>query len=368
MNSTQQRRQTYFQLSAQLLQMENSQITALFDNDKAQHAGWGRHQSVAIGSSKLFVKRVPMTEIERDNFLSTHNLYNLPAYYHYGIGSAGHGVWRELVTHLKTTNWVLSDEIESFPLLYHYRIMPWSGERMAVDEAWHQRYVTHWGGNEQIGQYMLDRTNAKYEMVLFLEHIPHTLQPWLSEHPDQVERVLDDLHTTFDFLRKNGILHLDAHFYNMLTDGERVYLTDFGLVLDQHFALQEDEVAFFNQHIDYDYAQSIANLIFPIYDRYEALPAETQQALRAKYGVPEEGNQFYKLLTMLFENIEALQASGLIHMPESYLAQVIKYRPILALMGDFFSAMWHNPQKDTPFPQEALRRILNDLGFNQKRK
>lgn len=135
MNYQRQRRQTYFQLSTQLLQMENSQIAALFDNDKAHHAGWGRHQSIAIGNSKLFVKRVPMTEIERDNFLSTYNLYNLPAYYHYGIGSAGHGVWREVVAHLKTTNWVLSDEIESFPLLYHYRIMPWSGERMAVDEA-----------------------------------------------------------------------------------------------------------------------------------------------------------------------------------------------------------------------------------------
>jgi hypothetical protein len=49
-------------------------------------------------------------------------------------------------------------------------------------------------------------------------------------------------------------------------------------------------------------------------------------------------------------------------MPESYLAQVIKYRPILALMGDFFSAMWRNPQKDTPFPQEELRRILDDVG------
>lgn len=203
-------------------------------------------------------------------------------------------------------------------------------------------------------------------MVLFLEHIPHTLHPWLNEHTDQVERVLDDLHTTFDFLRKNGILHLDAHFYNMLTDGERVYLTDFGLVLDRHFSLQENEVAFFNQHIDYDYAQAISNLIFPIYDRYEALPAETQQALRTKYGVPEEGNQFYKLLSMLLENIEELQASGLINLPEIYLAQVIRYRAILALMGDFFSAMWHNPQKDTPFPQEALRRIRNELGFSQE--
>lgn len=197
MNPNQHRTQKYFQLSSQLAQMDNAQIAALFDNS-AHSPGWGRHQTVEIGDAKLFMKRVPLTDIEQQNSFSTQNLYDLPAYYHYGLGSAGHSVWRELVAHIKTTHWVLQGEIERFPLLYHYRIMPFAGERTALDMAWHQRYVQKWGGNAQIGQYMLDRANANAEMVLFLEHIPHTLHPWLLEHLDQVAWVLDDLHTTKD--------------------------------------------------------------------------------------------------------------------------------------------------------------------------
>lgn len=363
LNSNPARRQQYFQLSSQLAQMETTQFAPLLDN-KAENAGWGRHQTLEIGDAKFFVKRVPLTELERQQMFSTQNLYALPTYYNYGIGSAGLGVWRELVAHIKTTNWVLSGEIENFPLLYHYRIIPFSGERPALDMAWHQRYIQHWGGSEQVGQYLLDRANAQHEMVLFLEYIPHTLQPWLLEHLDQVSRVLDDLQTTINFLRQNGIIHFDAHFYNMLTDGERVYLSDFGLVLDRNFALTTAESAFFDIHTDYDYGQYLSNLIFPLYALYEALPAQTQHELREKYGVPTEGNQFFKLAFALFENIEALQAEGVIKVQEDYLAQVIKYRSILALMGNFFAEMSGNPQKDTPFPQAELRRLLQETGVS----
>lgn len=91
--------------------------------------------------SKVFVKRVPVTNIEFDNLFSTRNLYNLPTYCNYGFGSTGFGVFRELVTHIKTTNWVLSGAIATFPLMYHYRIIPFSGRRVDVDMERLKDYV-----------------------------------------------------------------------------------------------------------------------------------------------------------------------------------------------------------------------------------
>ena len=56
----------------------------------------------------MFVKRVPVTDLEYENMFSTRNLYDIPTYYNYGFGSAGFGVYRELVTHVKASNWVLA--------------------------------------------------------------------------------------------------------------------------------------------------------------------------------------------------------------------------------------------------------------------
>src|SRR5205085_11111251 len=116
---------------------------------------------------------------EVENLFSTRNLYDLPTFYNYGVGSAGFGVFRELLTHIKTTNWVRAGEIATFPLTYHYRIIPFSGPRAELDMERHQRYVAYWGESAGVGKYMLDRANANYELALFLEHIPHTLGPWL---------------------------------------------------------------------------------------------------------------------------------------------------------------------------------------------
>lgn len=358
MNPNHARMQKHFYLSSQLAQTDDEQLSKLFDNSE-QATSWARHQVLEIAGNKLFVKRIPLTEIEAQNHFSTQNLYNLPPYYHYGLGSVGLGVYRELIAHIKASNWVLQGEIESFPLLYHYRIMPFAGEREEIDMERHQRYVAYWGGNEQVSQYMLDRANARLEMVLFLEYIPHTLQPWLQEHPEQIEWVFAALHSTLDFLWRNGVIHFDAHFENALTDGERVYLTDFGLVLDRSFSLSEDEVAFFDSHTTYDYGHLFWNLISPIFEQFKALPKQTQLELNEKYGLSKQ-SYFHTRLAVLFENIGELHSSGVIKVNEVYLAYLLRYQRILALLGKFYSSLQNNPQKDTPFPDKELRRLLDD--------
>jgi hypothetical protein len=191
-NSIQLRRERYFKLSSHIAQIDNAAMRSLFD-DSESSAGWGRNHILDIGHTKVFVKRVPVTNLEYENMFSTRNLYELPTYYNYGVGSAGFGVFRELVTHIKTTNWVLEGAIATFPLTYHYRIVPFSGERTEVDMERHQGYVEYWGNSESVGRYRLERASAGYELVLFLEHMPYTLETWLPEHPNKLPRMLSSL-------------------------------------------------------------------------------------------------------------------------------------------------------------------------------
>lgn len=246
-------------------------MRSLFDNSESKESstGWGLNHIIVLGQLKVFVKRVPVTNIEFDNQFSTTNLYELPTYCHYGFGSTGFGVFRELVTHIKTTNWVLEGAIATFPLMYHYRIIPLDGQRADVDMNRHKSYVEYWGNSANAGKYMLDRAIANHELVLFLEYIPHVLETWLLLNPNKLQQPLDDLRMTIDFLRTKGIIHFDAHFRNVLTDGDQIYLTDFGLVLDKSFALTSDEESFFKENTFYDYGEVLRNfgqLIRPWYD------------------------------------------------------------------------------------------------------
>lgn len=71
----------------------------------------------------MFVKRIPLTDVEHRRWFSTRNHFRMPTFYNYGVGSAGFGAWRELVAHIKTTNWVLEGACPNFPLLLHWRLL-----------------------------------------------------------------------------------------------------------------------------------------------------------------------------------------------------------------------------------------------------
>ena len=360
-NRIELRRRRYFELSSLIAQIDNAQLRSLFEASESR-AGWGRNHTIDLRGSKVFVKRVPVTDTELDNFFSTKNLYRLPTYYNYGVGSAGFGVFRELVAHVKTTNWVLDGQIETFPLMYHYRVMPFSGKRAEVDHERHKRYVEYWGGNENIGRYILDRSGANHELVLFLEYVPHVLRSWLPENPGRVHAVLDDLCATIDFLRKNEVIHFDAHFGNMLTDGERTYLTDFGLVLDKSFALAEDEKAFFNANTCYDYGEVLSCLDVALYRAYEGLPESDKRRLKGKCRI-EEDAQAHELMPVILDNIEERDVISMMKLDKGYVTCVVKYRRIIAVMHGFYSRLRRNNKKDTKFPHAELRRLLREAGI-----
>jgi hypothetical protein len=311
-NSMENRRNKYFQIGSQLAHLKNIQLRNLFDNSESNESstGWGSSHIIDFGQSKIFVKRIPVTNLEYDNLFSTRNLYKLPTFCNYGFGSTGFGIFRELVTHIKTTQWVLDDAIATFPLMYHYRIMPFFGQRSAIDLDRHKEYVESWNNNANVGNYAIDRAVANYELVLFLEYVPYVLETWLHENPNTLEQSLNEIRTTIDFLRMKGIIHFDAHFHNILTDGDRIYLTDFGLVLDNNFALTKEEEAFFDQNIFYDYGEVLRNLRHLMrwsYDRcseidksriiekYDILWSELSQGFITKQEYSDENTFYWRL-------------------------------------------------------------------------
>lgn len=361
MSAVDARRERYFRLSSQIAQLDNSALRALLE-DGESNGGWGRHLTLDLGAEKVFVKRIPVTDLENENMFSTRNLYDLPTCYNYGVGSAGLGVFRELVTHIKTTNWILSGETAGFPLMYHYRIVPFWGRRAEVDMEGHNGYVRYWGGSANIGRYLLDRANARYELLLFLEHVPHTLGPWLMENCEQTPRILDELRETISFLRNNGIIHFDAHYWNILTDGERTYLTDFGLVLDRTFSLGPDEQAFFNGHTFYDYGQVLSCLDAIVCSAYEALPENDKQRVSERYGI-KVGMPGGELRLILLDNIQNMHADGILKLDRNYVHSVVRYRRIIELMDAFYADMRRNDKKDTEFRHAELHRLLQQVEF-----
>jgi len=363
-NHIELRRKRYFKLSSQIAQLDNAQLHSLFNNGESNESstGWGINHTVVLGQSKVFVKRVPVTNIEYDNLFSTKNLYDLPTYFNYGFGFTGFGVFRELVTHIKTTQWVLEGAIATFPLMYHYRIIPFSWRRTDGEIERLKSYMEYWGNSENAGNYVLDKAIANYELVLFLEHIPHVLKTWLQENPNKLQQPLEDLRTTIDFLRNKGIIHFDAHFHNVLTDGEQTYLTDFGLALDKSFALTSYEASFFEQHIFYDYGEVLRNLGHLIRPSYDSCSEQDKRRIMEKYGI-KEGLQPYELGSILLDNIEQIHADGDMKLDEFYVASIVKYRSIIALMQGFFSEMWENNKKDTKLNHAKLQLLLKETGF-----
>ena len=315
-----------------------------------------------FGRTKFFAKRIAITDLEHENLFSTRNFYRLPTYYNYGVGSAGLGVFRELIALIKTTNLVLDGEVEEIPLLYHYRILPYGGEHPKIDTKKHAQYVTYWNSNKQVGQYRLDRSKAKYELAMFCEFVPHELWGWFGKNVDQLDMVLDGMKNAINCLVNNDIIHFDAHWGNIMSDGQRVYLADFGLVQDRNFNLSKRELQFFKDNKYYDSGEFLYGLSGYLRYKYRHLAKTKKAPFRHHFGLAEEMS--YRMETkFLIQNLEQIHDYGVLNLNCHYVDQVIKYRDIILLMHDFFSELTQNNKKNTKYNHARLRRLLKETKF-----
>lgn len=314
--------------------------------DQAVPAGsgiGGKSALLEVAGHPVFVKLVPLTDPERqpDTIRSTANVFGLPGFCQYGIGGPGFGAWRELAVHTMTTNWVLAGECEGFPLMYHWRVLPDStplpDELADVDKA-----VAYWGGGSQVRRRIEALRQSSASIALFLEYIPQNLHQWLSEQMDAGDEAADrawamvekSLEAGTSFMNGRGLLHFDAHFENILTDGQRLYFADYGLAVSSRFELSQAEAGFFDRHRTYDRCYTVTHMVnWLITNLHGSARADREARLRA-YAHGE-------------------RPTGI---PETAAAILTRHAPLATVMMDFFRKLQHQ-SRQTPYPLEEIRRI-----------
>jgi len=270
------RAETHARLSARLAALDDATLEQAVNVPSTTTGIGGAVSTVDIDGTRVFVKRIPLTAREAAEPMSTVNLFGLPAYCHYGVSSPGFGAWRELAAQQLTSAWVLSGICPRFPLLYHWRVLPRPApSALTGTEAQDvERQFLAWGQLQPIRERFTERYLATSSIVLFLEYIPHVLRSWLAARHDALAMVERELIEVTSVMRARGLVHFDMHFENVLTDGEHLFVSDFGQASSDAFDLSPDERAQLASHADFDLdcaMRSLANLV-------------SDPAIRERYG------------------------------------------------------------------------------------
>lgn len=240
-------------LAAFLASRSDIQLAELVATGASENVGVGGGSTVLdVDGTPVFTKRIPLTDRELTHRGGTANLFDLPVFCQYGAGGPSFNAWRELAANIIVTDGVLAGATRAFPMLHHWRVLP--GRSPIADEhADIDTVVAAFGDSPAVRARLEALSVASCSLVLFCEYIPHPILDRLREDPvgaaPSVERQLSEIVT---FLDDRGLLHMDGHFGNMRSDGQRIYLTDFGLATSPHFDLSAAERDFAERHVTHD--------------------------------------------------------------------------------------------------------------------
>lgn len=355
------RRALYTRTREALADLDDDQFAAAIGERPADaRRGWGDSYRTEICGFPVFVKRLPLTDQEKERPNDTSNIFGLPDFYHYGVGSAGFGAFREVAGHLKTTAWVLEGAVESFPLLYHCRALP--RPEPSPDPRFElEDYVRRWNGSETIRIMMAARAEAKHELCLVLEPFPHTLGAWLPANQGAVGAALDGLCGTLAFLRSAGLVHFDAHPGNVVGDGDEWHLADFGLLVDEAFDLDEDERAFLRRHRYFDTGELLASLGSVLLTILDALDPPARQRVEQRYGITSPIAPD-RALEALLGRLDDLAGDSDVAIEACMVDALSRFREVILYMATFLSQLRRNPRKDTAYDDAVLRSLLDASG------
>lgn len=328
--SIEARRTRHRRVSTALDLRSDRQLTALLDSARPLGTGIGGTTWLAeVKGAPVFVKRVPITEVELANHRSTADHFGLPPWSHYGVGSPGGGAWRELAAHVLTSADVLAGGSANFLLLHHWRILD-RGERPVTTAAERAETVAFWHDHPGVRRRLDALAAAPADLVLFLEHVSHDLFAWLPRGSlALVERDLTAIAGDLDGL---GLWHFDAHFANTLTDGERLYLTDFGLASSSRFDLTGAERRFLADHRTHDRGYMLTQLV--------------NWVVRELGGVRDVRARNHAICT-----------GDLPPLPADAADIVRRHAPVATVVNDFYFRL-HTESRMTPYPKNEIERIL----------
>ncbi len=243
--------------------------------------------------------------------------------------------------HIMTTNWVLAGESEGFPLMYHWRVLPDSAP-LPEELADIDRAVAYWGGGSQVRRRIQALQQSSASVALFLEYIPQNLHQWLGQQMNAGGEAADractmveqNLETGISFMNSRGLLHFDAHFENILTDGKHLFFADYGLAISSRFELSQEEIRFFDRHQTYDHCYSVTYLV--------------NWLITALYGYAKGDHE---------ARVRAYaQGERPVGIPAAAAAILTRHAPLTAVMADFFRRLQHQ-SRDTPYPLEDICRM-----------
>jgi hypothetical protein len=318
----------------------------------------GASARLDIAGAPVFVKRIPLTDLERepDNVRSTANLFGVPTSGHYGVAQLagpGFGAWRELAANAMTTNWVVTGRSAAFPLMYHWRVLP--GAAPPTEEhADIDRVVAYWGGSAAVRRRLQALAGASASVVLFLEYLPQTLQEWLAGQLAagreaaiaacaMVERCL---RADITFMNAGGLLHFDAHFRNILTDGHRLYLADLGLATSPRFDLSPAEQDFVAHNTSHDAGYAMRELVnWMVANIAGVAPPET--------GGPVERYEYVR---------RCAAGAAPANVPPPAAALLCRYAPVATIVNDFYWDFFGD-SRGTPYPARRIEHAMSSPGI-----
>jgi hypothetical protein len=190
---------------------------------------------------------------------------------------------------------------------------------------------------------------ASASVVLFLEYIPQTLDAWLTSQlaagPDAVAAAcaMVQRHLCADtaFMNTNGLLHFDAHFRNIQTDGHRLYLADLGLATSPRFDLSADERDFLALNASHDAGYAMRELL-------NWIVANVVGIATPDTGGPVERYDYIRRCAA------GARPAGA---PEPIAELISRYAPVAAIMNDFY---WNffGESRATPYPAREITQAM----------
>lgn len=142
----------------------------------------------------------------------------------------------------------------------------------------------------------------------------------------------EQLKETNKYMNARGLMHFDAHFENILTDGKQLYLSDFGLALSSKFDLTPAEIEFLKQHQSYDQACAAVNLLHCI--------------ITSLFGKEHWEMRLREYLAGELNNI-----------PPAINTIINRYASIALLMDGFFQKL-QKESKSTPYTATQIEKLL----------
>lgn len=137
----------------------------------------------------------------------------------------------------------------------------------------------------------------------------------------------------------DGFLHLDAHSKNILTDGEKLFFTDFGLAMSTQFDLSSGERVFAKENNLHDSSHTIAQLV--------------------NWLVTATGGSDIHDIRSRNESILRCASGAKVEFGSETAAVIIyRYAAIAALFNDFYGKLFQG-FTETPFPADRLHQAWN---------